>query len=73
MPIDLVPVEQRDLMQDAPESCHWAHIRSADVRACVSLCRPLSTIVHKRQLPQKAGVLPCMPHQAGKTVHAALS
>ena len=70
---DLVPVEQTDLMQDAPACHHWSAIRSADARACVSLCRPLSTIVHKRQLPRKAGVLPCMPHQAGKTVHAALS
>ena len=69
---DLVPVEQTDLMQDAPACLHWSRIRSADARACVSLCRPLGTTVHKRQLPRNAGVLPCMPHQAGKTVHAPL-
>ena len=59
-------------MQDAPACLHWSRIRSADARACVSLCRPLGTTVHKRQLPRNAGVLPCMPHQAGKTVHAPL-
>ena len=71
--LDLVPVEQIDLMQDAPSCPDWANIRSGDARACVSLCRPLTRITNKRSLGGKAGTLPTMPYHSGKTVHAALS
>ncbi len=62
---DLVPLEQRDLLQDSPECPAWERICSADARACVSLCRPVGQIVEKRKLPGKAGVWNTMPHQSG--------
>ncbi len=62
---DLVPVEQHDLMQDAPACPALRDVCSADARACIALCRPVGQLVEKRQLPAKAGVLPTMPHQSG--------
>ena len=65
---NLVPVPQADLVQDAWECSALASLRSADARACISLCRPHACHVEKRKdaSSRAKNIVPTMKFQAGE-------
>ena len=61
---DLIPSPQFDLIQDVHGIDIFQQIRSADARACISLCRPKGQFVEKRSLG-KQGCRNIFVHQSG--------
>jgi len=66
--VDLVPVEQLDLIQDAATCQERAvdEILSAEGRACISITRPHSCFVKVRRMPGSSKLVSTQTHQSGE-------